>query len=115
MSTLSYKKLTAEIADNMKKMGGSIPNVMQGFGGINKAANAPGALDTKTKEIIALGIGISARCDGCIGFHTKALVDLGITREEFTEILGVAIYMGGGPSVMYAANAMAAYEEFSAK
>lgn len=114
MSTSSYKALTAEIATNMKKLGGGIPDVMQAFGAMNKAANSNGALDHKTKELIALGIGIAARCDGCIGFHTKALVKLGVTRAEFEEMLGVAVYMGGGPSVMYAANAIAAFEEFSA-
>lgn len=115
MSSLSYKTLTSELSANLKKMGASIPGVMQAFGSMGKSANTPGALDTKTKEMIALGIGIAARCDGCIGFHTKTLVGLGVTREEFVEILGVAVYMGGGPSVMYAANAIAAYEEFTAE
>lgn len=49
---------------------------------------------------------------GCIGFHSKALVKLGATREEFEEVLGMAIYMGGGPSLMYAADALLAYEQF---
>lgn len=114
MSSTSYKTLISEVSANLKKMGAGIPDVMQAFGGLGKAANTPGALDTKAKEMIALGIGIAARCDGCIGFHTKTLIDLGITREEFVEILGVAVYMGGGPSVMYATKAMAAYEEFTA-
>ena len=73
-----------------------------------------GALDKKTKELIALALGIAARCDGCIGFHVKALVKLSVTREEFLETLGMAVYMGGGPSLMYAADALTAYEEFTA-
>ena len=76
--------------------------------------HAPGALDEKTKELIAMAIGVANRCDACLGFHAKALVRLGATPEEFREMLGVAVYMGGGPSLMYAANAMAAYEEFAA-
>lgn len=114
MSELSYKALIADTQEHMKKLGGGIAPVMQGFGALGKAANTPGALDTKTKELIALGIGVAARCDGCIGFHTQALIKLGVTRAEFEEALGVAIYMGGGPSVMYAARAIAAYEELSA-
>jgi len=62
-----------------------------------------------------MAIGVAARCDGCLGFHAKALVRLGATPEEFQEMLGVAIYMGGGPSLMYAAHALEAFEEFSAK
>ena len=63
--------------------------------------------------MIALAIGISTRCDGCIGFHTEALIKLGVTREEFEEVLGMAVYMGGGPSLMYASDALLAFEQFS--
>ena len=80
-----------------------------------RAAMAAGALDEKTKELIAMAIGVAARCDGCLGFHAKALVRLGATPEEFQEMLGIAVYMGGGPSLMYAAHALEAFEEFSAK
>ena len=82
--------------------------------GWSQAALADGALDKKTKELIALAVGVAARCDGCIGFHTKALARLGASTEEVHEALGVAIYMGGGPVAMYAANAVAAFNEFSA-
>lgn len=61
-----------------------------------------------------MALGVASRCDGCIGFHAQALVKLGTTREEFLEVLGMAIYMGGGPSLMYAADALRAFEEFSA-
>ncbi|MNU00905.1 Carboxymuconolactone decarboxylase family protein [compost metagenome] len=61
---------------------------------------------------MALGIAISTRCDGCIGFHTEALVKLGCTRAEFEETLGMAVYMGGGPSLMYAGDAMTAWEQY---
>jgi AhpD family alkylhydroperoxidase len=63
--------------------------------------------------LIALSIGVATRCDGCIGFHTKTLVDLEVTKGEVEEALGMAIYMGGGPSVMYAADALLAYDQFS--
>ena len=75
---------------------------------------ADGVLDRKTKELIALALGVAARCDACIGYHIQALVKLGVSRPELDETLGVAVYMGGGPSLMYAANAIAAFEEFSA-
>jgi AhpD family alkylhydroperoxidase len=60
-----------------------------------------------------LAIGVAGHCDGCIGFHAKSLVRLGATREQVMEALGVAIYMGGGPSLMYAAEAVHAYDEFA--
>ncbi len=109
----SYTEITQRISKNMKTLRSDIPDTMSGFSAMAKAATADGALDKKTKELIALAIGVSTRCDGCIGFHTKALVELGASKAEVEETLGMAIYMGGGPSLMYAADAMQAFEEFS--
>uniref|UniRef100_UPI00333EB43F carboxymuconolactone decarboxylase family protein n=1 Tax=Castellaniella defragrans TaxID=75697 RepID=UPI00333EB43F len=111
--TTSYKQLTQDIQGNLAQLYKSQPDTMNGFAGMSKAAYANGALDAKTKELIALAVGVAVRCDGCIGFHTKALARLGATEQEVHEALGVAIQMGGGPSAMYAANAVAAYNEFA--
>ena len=86
--------------------------MFDGFATMSRATKRNGALDEKTKELIATGIAIALRCDGCIGFHTKALQKLGTTCAEFEEMLAVAIYMGGGPSLMYAAQAMDAWDQF---
>jgi AhpD family alkylhydroperoxidase len=110
----SYPEITRRIGANMKVLRQDIPETMQGFSALARAATRPGALDTKTKELIALAIGVATRCDGCIGFHMDAVVKLGASREEVQETLGMAVYMGGGPSVMYAADAMLAYEQFRA-
>ena len=67
-------------------------------------------LEGNSTDLVALGIAVSTRCDACIGFHVRTLVRLGTTKAEFEEVLGMAVYMGGGPSLMYAANAMAAFE-----
>lgn len=110
-----FKKITADISQNLPDLAKHIPDVMKHFSGLVSSGTQPGALDKKTKELIAIGIAVANRCDGCIGFHTKALVDLGVTEQELTEALGVAIFMGGGPSVMYAAETISAYKQFSAK
>jgi AhpD family alkylhydroperoxidase len=110
----SYPEITHRISQNMRALRQGIPETMQGFSSLARAATKPGALDTKTKELIALAIGVATRCDGCIGFHMDALVKLGASREEVQECLGMAVYMGGGPSVMYAADAMLAFEQFRA-
>jgi AhpD family alkylhydroperoxidase len=108
----NYTEITRRISTELKKLRKDIPETMQGFSALAKAATSDGALDRKTKELIALAIGIATRCDGCIGFHTEALVRLGATRQEVEETLGMAIYMGGGPSLMYAADAISAFEQF---
>lgn len=110
-ATDNYRDLTRTVSQNLGSLRTSTPGVMKAFGELGRAATAPGALDAKTKELIALALGVAARCDACIGFHTQALVKLGATRQELDETLGVATYMGGGPSLMYAANAVAAFDE----
>ena len=110
-SPTGYRDLTQAVSTKLAGLRQSTPEVMKAFNDLGKAATAPGALDTKTKELIALALGVAARCDACIGFHTQALVKLGATRQELDEALGVTTYMGGGPSLMYAANAVAAFDE----
>ena len=111
----NYIEITKSISGNLKTLRKDITDTMTGFSAMAQAATKDGVLDKKTKELIALAIGVSTRCDGCIGFHSEALVKLGATREEVEETLGMAIYMGGGPSLMYAADAMMAFEQFTTK
>jgi len=109
-----FRALTQEVSSRLGGLRASTPEVMKSFGALGNAALADGALDRKTKELIALALGVASRCDPCIGFHAKALAGLGATRQEIDEMLGVVVYMGGGPSLMYAASAIAAFDEFSA-
>ena len=109
----SYHELTQEVSKNLAALRSDIPDVMKGFSDLAKAASRDGALDKKTKELIALSLGVAAHCDACIGFHVNALVELKVTKSELEEALGMAVYMGGGPSLMYSANAIAAFKEFS--
>ncbi len=110
--TKNYNEITSTISTSLAKLRKEMPDVTAGFNALAQAATRDGALDKKAKELIALALGIAAHCDGCIGFHVRSLVKLGVTREEFLETLGMAIYMGGGPSLMYAAEALMAFEEF---
>jgi AhpD family alkylhydroperoxidase len=107
-----YIAITKQISSGIKTLRKDIPEVMQGFSAMAGAATKDAALSKKVKELVALGIAISTRCDGCIGFHTEALIKLGCTKAEFEETLGLAVYMGGGPSLMYAGDAMRAWEQF---
>jgi len=110
----NYPEITKDISANLKVLRKGIPETMQGFTAMAQAATKSQALDKKTKELIALAIGVATRCDGCIGFHTDALVRLGASREEVEEALGMAVYMGGGPALMYAADAIGAFDQFRA-
>uniref|UniRef100_Q07IF2 Alkylhydroperoxidase like protein, AhpD family n=1 Tax=Rhodopseudomonas palustris (strain BisA53) TaxID=316055 RepID=Q07IF2_RHOP5 len=107
--------MTADLSVALKEVRGGAPDVMKGFSAIAQAALKANALDTKTKELIALAIAVATRCDGCIGFHAEAAVKHGASRDEVMETMGMAIYMGAGPSVMYAAQAVEAYDQFVQK
>ncbi len=113
MSSKSYKEITSRIGKNLGVLAKAHNGVMQGFQQMSVAASQDGVLSAKHKEMIALAIGVAQRCDGCIGFHVKKCIELGVTRDEIIEVLGVNAYMGGGPALMYAADALSAYDEFT--
>ena len=113
MGPTQWPELATMLSGELKNLRGGAGDVMKGFSAIAQAALKDGALDVKTKELIALAISVAVRCDDCIAFHAKAAVERGATREEILETLGMAIYMGAGPSVMYASHALGAAAQFS--
>ena len=110
----SYADLMRGVSASLRTLRHNQPEVMAGFDKMADAALRDGELSKLTKEYIALAVGVAARCDPCIAYHVKALVRLGATRAAIEEALGVAVYMGGGPALMYAASALAAYDELAA-
>jgi AhpD family alkylhydroperoxidase len=92
----NWPEMTKELTAQLRNLRGSAPEAMKGFSAIAQSALAPKALNGKTKELIALGIGVAVRCDDCIAFHTKAALEQGASREEVAEALAMAIYMGAG-------------------
>ena len=110
---MSWTKFLNETVGRIGALQKETPNMFAGFNATSQAAKKSGALDEKTKELIALGIAISTRCDSCIGFHVKSLVRLKTTRAELCEALEMIGYMGGGPAIAYGAKALEAFDEFS--
>lgn len=109
---IDWSRLTSELLGPLRELRSGAPEVMKGFSAIAQAALKANTLDAKTKELIALAISVAIRCDDCIAFHAKAAVDLGASREEVLETLGMAIYMGAGPATMYASHAIEAFDQF---
>lgn len=108
----NYREITAATSATLARLRADIPETTRGFSALAQAALKDGALDKKTKELIAMALSIGARCDPCLGYHAESLVKLGCTREEFEEMLGMCVYMGGGPALMVAAAALDAFEQF---
>ena len=92
----------------------AIPEVYRGYAQLRQAALAPGELDVRTKELIALAIAVTRECDGCIASHAQGAAHAGATETQVAEALGVAVLMNGGPGTVYAPRAFAAFREFAA-
>ncbi|QDU11879.1 carboxymuconolactone decarboxylase family protein [Gimesia aquarii] len=112
-TSTSYPNILHNFEKNSRGLSSSHPSVMKAFWGVHKAAMAADALDTKTKELIALAISVVTHCDDCIAHHTYDALEAGATKEEITDALGVAILMGGGTSVVYATHAIEALDQFT--
>jgi AhpD family alkylhydroperoxidase len=110
--TTDYVALRQHLVEHLRQLGSELPGPMSGFSRLHKKSIETGALDAKTKELMALAISISVQCEGCIAYHTHDAIQAGATRSELLETIGVAIMMGGGPASIYAVHAMDAIEQF---
>ena len=106
------KEVQAALAPITRELRELIPDVYKGFGGLHAAAFRDGSLDAKTKELVALAIAITTRCDGCIAAHARGAARTGATEQEVAELIGVTISMNGGPGTVYGPRAFAAFREF---
>ena len=106
------KDVLREIGPLHQELRRAIPEVYKGFGELSKAAFADGALDRKTKELIALAIAVVEGCDGCIASHGQAAARAGATPQEAAEAIGVTFLMSGGPATIHGARAFDAFCEF---
>jgi len=79
----------------------AVPDLIRGFGSLHQAAMKAGALTVLEKELMALAIGMSMRCESCIYAHVQAAVKAGATRQQILESAGVAVLMQGGPAYTY--------------
>jgi len=109
----TYPEKLQHFEHNARGLGTAQPTVMKAFWQLRKAVVADGALDTKTKELIALAIGVYAQCDDCIAHHIYDALEAGASREEIADALSVAVLMGGGTGVVYATHAMEALDQFT--
>jgi AhpD family alkylhydroperoxidase len=109
----NFPEILHDLNNTLVDLSDALPETIKSFSRMGIAAKTDGALDAKTKELIAVAISVSGRCDACIASHVKGTIDHGASREEFLDMLNMAIYMGGGPSVAYGAQALQAYDQFS--
>ncbi len=111
----TYEEAADAVNESALVLTRSHPEAMRGFKALGAAAYADGALTRKTKELIALALSVAARCDGCVAYHARRVSELGVEREQVVEALGIALQMGGGPSMVYGGEALQAYDSFQAE
>ena len=104
-----------ELQTGFRSLGEAIGPTMSGFGKLHRSSMEPGTLDGATKELIALAIGITSHCDGCIAFHVHDALRAGATRPQIEEAIGVAVMMGGGPAAVYGSDAFTALAQFESE
>ena len=109
----SHPEIEADAKRLIGKLADALPETAAAFGQLQKATFRDGALDVKTKELIALAIAIAQGCDGCMAWHNSALKEFGASRDEVAEALGVAVEMGGGVALYSAAKALEGYDQFT--
>ncbi len=110
--TENTKDMVKEIQRTIVDLSKEYPEETGGFMQMLKAVNAPRALSTKDKEIIAVSLSVATRCHWCIAFHTHNALKAGATREEIIEACFVAVTMAGGPALMYMQLVLKAIEDF---
>lgn len=111
---MGWKDTNDRMRQALRSLNGAVPETAKAFGALGKAVKAPTSIDVKQAEFVALGIAVAVRCEPCIGFHVEALARAGGTREELADVLAMAVQMGGGPSLMYAAKTLQAWDALTA-
>lgn len=107
----NYSEKAKAVFDFVGTLSKEYPGIAQGFATMHKAAGEEGSLTVKQKELIALGIAIAIRCEGCISCHVQDSLKAGASQQDIVETIGVAVLMGGGPSVVYGDIAYKAMKE----
>lgn len=106
-----WNEYRSQLAAGVQAFGELAPATVQGYGQLASAGQKTDLLGAKTRELIALAVAVTARCDGCITVHTDAALRFGATREEIAEALGVAIAVNAGAALVYSTRAMDAVRE----
>lgn len=106
---LDWPDYRRQLGAGVKEMGKLSPDTLKGYAALSNAGRASDILGAKTRELIALAVAVTVRCDGCIATHVEAARKAGATREEIGEALGVAIAVNAGAALVYSARTLDAF------
>jgi AhpD family alkylhydroperoxidase len=109
MSMLDWNQYRKQLATTIAEIAKSSPDLVKGYRTIVGAHATDGALDPKTRELVALAVAVTLRCDGCITTHVDLARKRGATEAEITDALGVAVMVNAGATLVYSARTIDAY------
>jgi AhpD family alkylhydroperoxidase len=112
---LDWSNYRRQLGDGVKEMGILSPETLKGYLALSNAGQKADLIGAKTRELIALAVAVTLRCDGCIVTHVAAAQKHGATREEMAEALGVAMAINAGATLVYSARTLDAYSALSAR
>ena len=107
---LDWNEYRDQINAAVKEMAAANPDIVKAYAGLHQANAKSTRIDAKTRELIALGVAITLRCDGCINAHTDAAIKAGATKEEVVDALAVAIMVNAGAAMVYSARTVDAFD-----
>ena len=110
MAMHDWNNYRNQILAGVGEIGKLTPDTVKGYMTLGGAGAKTGHLDAKTRELVALAVAISLRCDGCITVHTAAAKKLGASKEEIAEALGVAISVNAGAALVYSIRTLDAFD-----
>ena len=106
-----WKQTRKDVSARLVQLNGLSPETMKGMASLGSAGERTNHLDAKTRELISLAVVVTTRCDGCIAFHAAEAKKLGVTTEEVSEALGVAINMNAGAALVYSTHVLDAFDK----
>ena len=109
-----HHQIIDDLRQPTRDLRAAIPEVWQGFSALHRAAMADGAIPSRLKELMAMAMGVTHGCDGCVAYHAKAAARAGASLEEAAEAIGVALLMAGGPASVEGPRALEAFKAFAA-
>jgi len=102
----AYRKIM-----NDRMMAAPNNKIMKRIYSLDTLTYEPGALDSKTKEMLGLVASMVLKCDDCIYYHLQKCFELGVTTDEIMEIFGVANLVGGTIVIPHTRRALEFWEE----
>ena len=114
MAFMNWTDMLGTLKRSHNRLGSTNPKMLEAYRGVAAAQGSNGALDAKTRELIAMAVAVTTRCDGCISSHAAAAAKAGATEAEMSDALGVAIALNAGAAYVYSLRAMEAYGELKA-